>query len=53
MVHVNDVNLEHIIWDTAGQERFSSLVPMYGKDSNAYIIVASLESKILLQNIYA
>jgi small GTP-binding protein len=46
-----DRPLELMLWDTAGQERFSSLVPMYARDANVCIIVASIVSPDSCDNV--
>ena len=42
---VNGDNIELSIWDTAGQEIYRTLTPIYYRDSQAVIIVFSLDDK--------
>lgn len=46
---VNKINLD--LWDTAGQERFRSIVPLYYKNANIYLIVFDITKKKTLKNI--
>ena len=39
------------IWDTAGQEQFSSLVPMFSRDSDVCIVVADITKTETINNI--
>jgi small GTP-binding protein len=48
---LGDRSLELMLWDTAGQERFSSLVPMYARDADVCIIVASIVSPDSCENV--
>lgn len=41
-IHIQDRLLNFHLWDTAGQERFNSLVPMYFKDTQIYMIIFDL-----------
>jgi small GTP-binding protein len=46
---INKINLD--LWDTAGQERFRSIVPLYYKNANIYLIVFDITQKKTLKNI--
>lgn len=39
---IDGKQIELMIWDTAGQEQFASLVPMYARNANVCILVASI-----------
>lgn len=45
----NSVELK--IWDTAGQEQFASLVPMYARNTDVCIIVASITDPASIEHI--
>ncbi|CAK7994939.1 Ras family GTPase [uncultured virus] len=39
---LNDKNVMYSIWDTAGQERYNAILPIYIRESDAILIVYSL-----------
>ena len=41
-VYLDGEEVTYTIWDTAGQERYNSLLPMYIRDSDAILVVYSL-----------
>ena len=41
-IKIDGQQIELMIWDTAGQEQFASLVPMYARNANVCILVASI-----------
>lgn len=41
---VDSANVLLKLWDTAGQEQFSSLVPMYARDSQVAVLVADISN---------
>ena len=51
VIPIDDYDVELKIWDTAGQEQFASLVPMYARDSNACILVASYFDPASIKNL--
>ena len=44
-VKIENVCINFHLWDTAGQERFNSLVPLYFRDTNIYMVVFDLNDK--------
>ena len=48
---INDNEIELCLWDTAGQEKYRSLVPLYTRDANVVVIVASIADHLSLKNI--
>lgn len=44
-------NVKYQVWDTAGQERYSSLIPMYYRDSDLIVLVYDLNSLISVEKI--
>ncbi|EAX88276.1 Ras family protein [Trichomonas vaginalis G3] len=48
---VDNVDVEMCLWDTAGQEKYKSLVPLYTRDSDVIIIVASIADHLSVQNV--
>jgi len=43
--NIKDKSITFHIWDTAGQERFKSLIPLYFKDTDIYIVVFDLNNR--------
>lgn len=41
-VNVEGRSVELMIWDTAGQEQFASLVPLYSRNTDVCLVVASV-----------
>lgn len=41
-VNVDGRSVELMIWDTAGQEQFASLVPLYSRNTDVCLVVASV-----------
>lgn len=48
---VDGVDVEMCLWDTAGQEKYQSLAPLYTRDSDVVIVVASITDHLSVQNI--
>lgn len=41
-IKINGKTIELMLWDTAGHEQFASLVPMYARNADVAILVASI-----------
>lgn len=50
-VKINDKLLNFHLWDTAGQERFNSIVPLYFRGTNIYMVVFDLTDIKSWQNV--
>ena len=44
-------NVRLKLWDTAGQEQYSSLIPMFSRDSIVAVFVADITNSVSIQNL--
>lgn len=51
VIELSDQRVEMCIWDTAGQEQFQSMTPIYLKNADVCIIVASLFDSASIQHV--